>query len=87
MPRLQPISPVKWSQEARDRLAKRTNVAVGADLGVHPDTVGRWANGRAVTPAGRINALSHNLENSRGKRLTAADLGRPDLNQARKAKA
>ncbi len=79
MPRLQPISPVEWSQEARDRLAKRTNVAVGIDLGVHPDTVGRWANGRAVTPAGRINALAHNLESARGKRLTPADLGRPDL--------
>jgi hypothetical protein len=29
----------------------------------------------------------HHLENARGKRLTAADLGRPDLNQSRKAKA
>ena len=82
MPRLQPISPVEWSQEARDRLAKRTNVAMGIDLGVHPDTVGRWANGRAVTPAGRINALAHYLENPRGRRLTPADLGRPDLGKA-----
>jgi hypothetical protein len=29
----------------------------------------------------------HHLENARGKRLTAADLGRSDLNQAKKGKA
>lgn len=86
MPRLQPISPVEWSQEARDRLAKRTNVAVGIDLGVHPDTVGRWANGRAVTPAGRIKDLATHLHILGGKhpRLTPADLGRPDLGRAGK---
>lgn len=79
MPRKEPIQPVQWSPEAQRRLAILTNVVLGAKLGVHPDTVGRWANGRAVTPEGRMSALARNLEIPRGKRLTPADLGRPDL--------
>lgn len=86
MPRKEPIQPVQWSPEVQRRLAILTNVVLGAKLGVHPDTVGRWANGRAVTPAGRIKDLATHLHILGGKhpRLTPADLGRPDLGRAGK---
>jgi hypothetical protein len=87
MPHPTPIQPVAWSPVARARLAAHTGVKIAAalDKPIHPATMSRWCQGRTLTPEGRIKGLVALLTGG-AKRLTPADLGRPDLTRKGGAK-
>ena len=89
MPHPEPIKPTAWSPMGQARLAAAvgTKVAAKLDPPVNPATLSRWCMGRTLTPAGRVPELVRVLKQRGFPDLTSADLGRPDLNHARKGKA
>jgi hypothetical protein len=89
MPHPEPIKPTAWSPmgQARLSVAVGTVTAKTLDPPVNPSTLSRWCMGRTLTPSGRVPELVRVLKQRGFPDLTASDLGRPDLNQTRKAKA